>query len=250
MKKLVVKTSYFTDTSLFWCSLRNISKEIWKLSSKTLYTHFVHPHTVTQSTLGTLQACWEKLRTAFVIPLIQNCRGVSDHSGDIGVITERICFHLGLVYIIVSDSGNTMFFPCFLLQLLSLKEGIFFFLSDLFTVFYVIYDEIKILVFFLLKAVCSLTRPSHYTFFDSPNTSSYLFFLLFQLSPFLYIFLCTWRTKHPTKNKSSSCLQHLFHSEDYGNFFFSWIIAALHSVMHLLPRPISWTETHSKNFFM
>lgn len=94
----------------------------------------------------------------------------------------------------------------------------------------------------------------HSTHFLQPNYLSHLPFLLFQLSPFLYVFLCTWRTKHPTKHKPSSCVQHLLQSEHYGNFFFSlifsWIAAALRSVMHLLPRTISWTETNSRNIFM
>lgn len=68
-------------------------------------------------------------------------------------------------------------------------------------------------------------------------------------SPLFYVFLCTWRTKHLTKHKPSSFLQHLLQSEDYGNSFFSWIIAALHSILHLLPRPISCTETRSKKCF-
>lgn len=72
------------------------------------------------------------------------------------MITERIYFHQELARTVVRDSRNIMLFLCFLLQLLSLKEEIFF-PSDLFNVFYVIYDEIKILVFFLLKAPCSLS---------------------------------------------------------------------------------------------
>lgn len=202
----------------------------------------MHPHT--QSTLGTLQAQWEKPGTAFATLLIQNCWGISSHhSGDTGVITERICFHLGLAYTIVSDRGNTMFFPCFLLQLLSIKEEIFF-LSDLFAVFYVIYDEIKILVLFLLKALCSLTHSFTVHIFWQPKH-----FLPPSLSPVSALPFSICFPSTPTKTKPSSCLQHLLQSEDYGNFSFSWIIAALHSVMHLLPRPISWTETHSENFF-
>lgn len=79
---------------------------------------------------------------------------------------------------------------------------------------------LKFQCFFSWKLLCSLTHSFTLYIFYSPTTSSHLPFLLFQLSPFLYVFLCTWRAKHPTKHKPSSCLQHLLQSEDYGNFFF------------------------------
>lgn len=105
-------------------------------------------------------------------------------------------------------------------------------------------------MFLILKALCSPTHSFTLHIFDSPSTSSHLLFFLYQLYSFLHVFLCTWRTKHPTKHKASSCLQHLLQSEAYGNFFFSLIIAIVYSVMLLLPRPISWTEKRRKNFSM
>lgn len=155
-----------------------------------------------------------------------------------------------MVYTIVSAGGNTTLFPCFLFQLLSLKEGIFFFLSDLFTVFYIIYDEIKILVFFLLKVLYSLTNSSTLHIVWKPK---HFFLPTFAFScfntPLFYMFSFVLGEQNTPQKPNLLPLCSTFSKvKIMAISFFSWIIATLYSVMHWLPRPISWTETHSKNF--
>lgn len=101
---------------------------------------------------------------------------------------------------------------------------------------YVIYGGIQNFVCFSWRLLVFPFPLSHFTFIDSPYTSSHLLFFSsfssLSFSVFTFLLEEKKKKKEKNKNKKTSCLHSPSSKQTLWLILFSWTVAALHSVMY------------------